>query len=88
MFFKDHCVTTCDLSIKPSAAIYLKELKDTNQISKLKNIPMIMSFSKKETQQFRSIKAVSGSFNEIKLPRYGQTLKSVIESISVIEILN
>ena len=88
MFFKDHCVTTCDLSIKPSAAIYLKELKDTNQISKLKNIPMIMSFSKKETQQFRSIKAVSGSFNEITRPRYGQTLKSVIKSISVIEILN
>ena len=88
MFFKDHCVTTCDLCIKPSAAIYLKELKDTNQISKLKNIPLIMSFSQKETQQFRSIKAVSGSFNEIKRPRYGQTLKSVIKSISKMEILN
>ena len=66
----------------------LNELKDTNQINNLKNIPLIMSFSKKETQQFRSIKAVSGSFNEIKRPRYGQTLKSVIKSISKMEILN
>ena len=88
MLFKDHCVTTCDLSIKPYAAIYFKELKDTNQISKLKNIPMIMSFSKKETQQFRSIKAVSDSFNNINRPRYGQTLKSVIKGITIMEILN
>ena len=44
MFFKNHCVTTCDLSIKPSAAIFLKELKDTNQINQLKNIPLIFSF--------------------------------------------
>ena len=88
MFFKDHCVTTCDLSIKPSAAIYLKELKETNQISKLKNIPLIMNFSKKEIQQFRSIKAVSGSFNEVERPRYGQTLKTIIKNISKMEILN
>ena len=88
MFFKNHCITTCDLSIKPSAAIFLKELKDTNQINQLKNIPLIFSFTKKETQQFRSIKAVSYSFNYIKRPRYGQTLKSLIKSISKIVILN
>ena len=88
MFFKNHCVTTCDLSIKPSAAIFLKDLKDASQISKLKNIPLIFSFSKKETQQFRSIREVSGSFNEIKRPRHGETLKSVIKRISKIEILN
>lgn len=88
MFFKNHCVTTCDLSIKPSAAIFLKELKDTNQINQLKNIPLIFSFSKKETQRFRSIRAVSGSFNDIKRPRHGQTLKSLIKSISKVMILN
>ena len=88
MFFKNHCVTTCDLSIKPSAAIFLKDLKDASQISKLKNIPLIFSFSKKETEQFRSIREVSGSFNAIKRPRHGETLKSVIKSISKIEILN
>ena len=88
MFFKNHCVTTCDLSIKPSAAIYLNDLKDTNKMDKLKNIPLILSFTEKETQQFRSIKAVSNSFNEVIRPRHGQTLKSVIKSISKIEILN
>ena len=88
MFFKNHCVTTCDLSIKPSAAIYLKDLEDINQISQLNNIPLIFSFSKKETQQFRSIREVSGSFNEIKRPKHGETLKSVIKRISKIEILN
>jgi len=88
MFFKNHCVTTCDLSIKPSAAIFLKELKDTNQINQLKNIPFIFCFSKKETQRFRSIRAVSGSFNDIKRTRHGQTLKSLIKSISKVMILN
>ena len=88
MFFKNHCVTTCDLSIKPSAAIYLNDLKDTNKISKLKNIPLILSFTEKETQQFRSITAVSNSFREVIHPRRGKILKSVIKSISKIEVLN
>ncbi len=38
--------------------------------------------------EFREIKRVSNSFNEINRPRYGQTLKSVIHSMSKIEILN
>ncbi len=88
MFFKNYCVTTCDLSIKPSAAIYLNDLKDVNQIDDLETIPLIFNFSQKEIQQFRSISAVSESFNEIKRARYGQTLKSVIKSISRIEISN
>tara|TARA_B100000676_G_C17725243_1_gene653444 strand:- start:176 stop:754 length:579 start_codon:yes stop_codon:yes gene_type:complete len=88
MFFKNHCVTTCDLSIKPSAAIYLNDLKDAKKINKLKNIPLILSFTEKETQQFRSITAVSNSFREVIHPRRGKTLKSVIKSISKIEILN
>ena len=88
MFFKYHCSTTCDLSIEPSAAIYLNDLQDASQISKLENIPLIFSFSEIETREFREIKRVSNSFNEINRPRYGQTLKSVIHSMSKIEILN
>jgi Na+-translocating ferredoxin:NAD+ oxidoreductase RNF subunit RnfB len=88
MFFKYHCSTSCDLSIEPSAAIYLDDLQDASQISKLENIPLIFSFSEIETREFREIKRVSNSFNEINRPRYGQTLKSVIHSMSKIEILN
>jgi len=54
----------------------------------LEDIPLIFSFSKIETRAFREIKSVSNSFNEINRPRYGQTLKSVIHSMSKIEILN
>ena len=88
MFFKYHCSTNCDLSIEPSAAIYLNDLQDASQITKLENIHLIFSFSEIETREFREIKEVSTSFNETNRPRYGQTLKSVVDSISKIEILN
>ena len=63
MFFKYHCSTNCDLSIEPSAAIYLNDLQDASQISKLQNIPLIFSFSEIETREFREIKRVPNSFN-------------------------
>ena len=88
MFFKNHCSTTCDLSLNPDAAIYLKDLEETDEIKKLKSIPLIYTFSEAEFQQFRSIEAVSKSFNDTNRPRFGQNLKSVIEQLNAIEILN
>ena len=88
MFFKNHCSTTCDLSLNPDAAIYLKDLEETDEIKKLKSIPLIYTFSEAEFQQFRSIEAVSKSFNDTNRPIFGQNLKSVIEQLDAIEILN
>ena len=88
MFFKNHCSTTCDLSLKPSAAIYLKDLEETDEINKLKSIPLIYTFSEAEFRLFRSIEAVSKSFSDTNRPRSGQNLKSVIQSLGEIEIVN
>ena len=88
MFFKNHCSTTCDLSLNPAAAIYLKDLEEPDEINKLKSIPLIYTFSEAESRQFRSIEAVSKSFNDTNRPRSGQNLKSVIEQLDEIEIFN
>ncbi len=87
MFFKGHCSTTCDLSIKPSAAIHLKDFPGDRILELPKNIKQIWSFTSDEVIKFRSIPNVAKTLRDPIQPAEGITFQEIIQRMPEIEVL-
>ena len=88
MFFKGFCCTNFDLSIKPSAVIYLKDcLRDKNYTIP-DHIEKIWSFTSEERIRFHSIPEVSNSLTEVTRPAEGMTFREIIQKMPEIKVLN
>ena len=88
MFFKGFCNTTCDLSITPSAAIYLKDFPRNSKLVLPEGIEKIWSFTSEESIKFRSIPEVCKSFQDPITPAKGMTFKEMIQNMPETEVLN
>ncbi len=88
MFFKGFCHTNFDLTIKPSAAIHLKDYPGDIKNELPKDIEKIWSFTAEENNRFRLIPEVSNSLREATRPAKGMTLREIIQKLPEIKVLN
>ena len=88
MFFKGFCNTNFDLSMKPSAAIYLKDCPEDMSYEIPEDIERIWSFTSEESIRFRLIPEVSNSLREVVRPIKGMTFQEIIQKLPEIEVLN
>ena len=85
MFFKGHCETSSDLTLKPSAAIYMNDYPD----KPIPDIPVFQSFQDpKDQKRFRALPAVSISFRMPAEPAEGQSLRELIPNMQPLRVLN
>ncbi len=89
MFFKGHCETSSDLTLKPSAAIYMNDYPDKPIPDIPEDIPVFQSFQDpKEQKRFRTLPAVSISFRMTAEPAEGQSLRELIPNMQPLRVLN
>ena len=88
MFFKGFCNTNFDLSMKPSAAIYLKDCPEDMSYEIPEDIERIWSFTSEESIRFRLIPEVSNSLRDVFRPAKGLTFREMIQKLPEIEVLN
>ena len=90
MFFPRHCSTDCDVSISPSAAIYLDDASEDAIASIPEEIPKIFNHSKnpEEKKLLYSLGPHKETFSPPKTAAKGKTIREVISSIGNVEILN
>ena len=89
MFFKGHCNTSSDLTLKPSAAIYMNDYRDKPIPDIPADIPVLQSFQDPKDQKwFRALPAVSDSFRMPAEPAEGQCLRELIPNMQPLRVLN
>ena len=81
MFFEGYCDTTCDLSIKPSAAISLNDLPPEEKLELPEYVEKIWSFNSEESAKFHLIPEVNNSFRKPTGTINGITFKILIKDI-------
>lgn len=89
MFFKGHCDTSSDLTLKPSAAIYMNDYRDKPIPDIPADIPVLQSFQDpKDQKRFRALPAVRDSFRMPAEPAEGQSLRELIPNMQPLRVLN
>ena len=89
MFFKGHCETSGDLTLKPSATIYMSDYPHEPIPDIPADIPVFHTLRyPQEQKRFRALPAVSDSFRMPVELAEGQSLRELIPNMQPLRVLN
>jgi len=89
MFFKGHSEISSDLTLKPSAAIYMTDYSQETTPDIPADIPVFHSFRyPQEQKRFRALQAVSDSFRMPHSLVEGKSLRELLPKMQPLRVLN